>query len=251
MASGNEKNFELKIGKTGIIVVVTGMTMLLCGAFLFGVDVGKNIDTYPGKIASLPQKALAMVWRPAKMKMAQTATDTSINLNYHDTLIHKKELPDPVAPAEKKPEVPAPVADEEIPKGKFHIETDDHPATAEQNIAENMTAKINGEIKSGDDGKASREPKDKKDVSKDPAHPDSFIVQVAALKEKSKAEPIHKKVASLGFKPEIVKADLQGKGVVFRVIVSGFDDKLQAQNAAEKINKNTGEHCIVKKTDKK
>jgi hypothetical protein len=44
------------------------MAVLLCTAFLFGVDVGKNIDTYPDKIAALPQRALALVWRPAKIR---------------------------------------------------------------------------------------------------------------------------------------------------------------------------------------
>jgi len=37
MATGNIKNFELKIGKTGVIIVVAGMAVLLCAAFLFGV----------------------------------------------------------------------------------------------------------------------------------------------------------------------------------------------------------------------
>ncbi|HQI23950.1 MAG TPA: hypothetical protein PLV15_03845, partial [Smithella sp.] len=71
MATQNTKKFELKIGKTGVLIILGGMTGLLCAAFLLGVDIGKNIETSPGEIASLPQKALAMVWRPAKIKMAE------------------------------------------------------------------------------------------------------------------------------------------------------------------------------------
>ncbi|HQC17887.1 MAG TPA: hypothetical protein PLR13_00760, partial [Smithella sp.] len=103
MATQNTKKFELKIGKTGVLIILGGMTGLLCAAFLLGVDIGKNIETYPGEIASLPQKALAMVWRPAKIKMAeQNVTQTrapgtlpaedNIDLTYHDTLMKKKGL---------------------------------------------------------------------------------------------------------------------------------------------------------------
>ena len=103
MASGNIKNFELKIGKAGLIIIVVGMAVLLCTAFLFGVDVGKNIDTYPDKIAALPQKALALVWRPAKIRAAQSAPDNkngpnqpqtqdkeNIDLTFYNALTSKK-----------------------------------------------------------------------------------------------------------------------------------------------------------------
>jgi hypothetical protein len=66
MANGNIKKMELKLGRTGIIILVAGMTALLCSVFMLGIQVGKNIDTYPEKIASIPQKALALVWRKAK-----------------------------------------------------------------------------------------------------------------------------------------------------------------------------------------
>ena len=104
MATGNEKKFELKIGKSGLLTVVLGMTAFLCAAFLFGIDVGQNMDTYPDKIASLPQKALALVWRPARIRMAQQSASLShvdpskaednIDLRYHETLTSKKGLSD-------------------------------------------------------------------------------------------------------------------------------------------------------------
>ena len=33
MASGNIKNFELKLGKAGLIIIVVGMAVLLCHGF--------------------------------------------------------------------------------------------------------------------------------------------------------------------------------------------------------------------------
>jgi len=41
MAPTNIKTFELKIGKTGVVIIVVGMAVLLSISFLFGVDVGK------------------------------------------------------------------------------------------------------------------------------------------------------------------------------------------------------------------
>ena len=39
MGSGNIKKFELKLGRTGLIIVVAGMTVLLCLSFILGVGV--------------------------------------------------------------------------------------------------------------------------------------------------------------------------------------------------------------------
>src|SRR4030043_209632 len=75
MASGNTKNFEFRLKKAGLIAVITGMVALLCFAFLLGVNVGKNIDTYPEKISSLPQKALALIWHKGKLQPTENLTD--------------------------------------------------------------------------------------------------------------------------------------------------------------------------------
>lgn len=49
MASKNVRIFELKLGKRALILFIAGMSCLLFAVFLFGVTVGKNIDTYPEK----------------------------------------------------------------------------------------------------------------------------------------------------------------------------------------------------------
>src|SRR4030043_190322 len=100
MASGNTKNFEFRLKKAGLIVVITGMAALLCFAFLLGVNVGKNIDTYPDKISSFPQKALALIWHKGKIQPAENLTDDKnppeqakgedIDLTFYNTLTSKK-----------------------------------------------------------------------------------------------------------------------------------------------------------------
>jgi hypothetical protein len=49
----------------------------------------------------------------------------------------------------------------------------------------------------------------------------------------------------LGFKSEIIKVEIKGKGIMFRVTVSGFENKVQAQEAAQKISSKKRDelHC--------
>lgn len=247
MTTGNEKNFELKIGKTGLIAVIAGMTVLLCAAFLFGIDVGENMDVYPGKIASLPQRALALVWRPAKVKMAQSASGNitnqvqkpvndpasageNIDLTFYNELTSKKGVSGGEKSLAAQPVAPQPKNGEETPKGKFVIESQNQPEKTIENIIDAKTP-----------------PEEKKEVQDKISKKNKFIVQAGSMKEKSKADEMNKKIASIGFKSEIIKAKVNGKGIMFRVVATGFDDKAKAEEAAQKIAKKTGSNCMVRK----
>lgn len=304
MATGNAKNFELKIGKTGLLIVIVGMTTLLCAAFLFGIDMGQNIDTYPEKITALPQRALALVWRPARIRMAQqniqqsnppvaqeppaAAEKENIDLNYYKTLTSKKGLTKADAFKENQQVVVAVKNEEEAQKGKFHIEPQNQLVTQNQNATPKETIKEKENVKPKEVTKIKAEtqtviqnkvetqnrtvtPKEnvkekktlqeketikQKEVPKmetsaeEPKHvKHKFIVQVASLKDKSKAYQINKKIDSLGFKSKIIKTEIKGKGIMYRVVASGLNDKEQAQQAAKKISAKTGTNCIVKKID--
>ncbi|HUN55118.1 MAG TPA: SPOR domain-containing protein [Smithella sp.] len=242
MATGNIKNFELKIGKAGLIIIVAGMAAFLCVAFLFGVDVGKNIDTYPDKIADLPQRALALVWRPARISVGQSAADhknvprqtsagENIDLTFYDALTTKKGI----AKADSVPEKPPPATqlnnEEEAAKGNFNIEAQKPAQTANEKV------------------KATPDAKPKEAAADVASSHHQFVIQAAALKEKAKANQISKKISSLGFKSEIIKTDIKGKGIMFRVMASGFENKVKAQEAAQKISSKTGTNCIVKSVD--
>ena len=242
MATGNIKKFELKIGKTGLIIIVAGMSACLCAAFLFGVDVGKNIDTYPDKIAALPQRVLALVWRPARIGIAQNAPDNkngqqqssageNIDLTFYDALTSKKGIANTDSVQEKQPPDLQKKNEEETANGNFNIEAQKPPQTA------------------NDKSKATQEPKVKEAAADVASGKNQFIVQAASLKEKKKANQVSKKISSLGFKSEIVKTEIKGKGIMFRVTASGFENKVQAQEAAQKISSKIGTNCIVKSID--
>jgi len=243
MATGNIKNFELKIGKTGLIIVGVGMATLLCVSFLFGVDVGKNIDTYPGKIAELPQKALAVVWRPARITVAQTpsenktghhqnATGENIDLTFYNTLTSKKGAVNTELTPEKQTPAALP-ADEEALKGKYNIEAQKPQETTNEKAKEKDA------------------PVKKDNISSTAPDKTRYRVQVASLKKENEAGKISKKISALGYKPEIMKVEVKGKGTMFRVFASGFENKIQAQEAAQKISPKTKTNCIVKSFDNK
>ena len=236
------KNFELKIGKAGLIIIVVGMAVLLCTAFLFGVDVGKNIDTYPDKIAALPQKALALVWQPAKIRAAQSAPDNknrpsqpqnqeNIDLTFYNDLTSKKGIPKEQPVSEKQPVIFPPQNGEETVTGNFNVETQNPP------VQVNEKTKEKGE------------PKSKEVALSVASQKQKFTIQAASLKDKTKANKMNKKISSLGFISQVIKVDVKGKGVLFRVIVSGFEDKVQADEAAQKITKKTGTDCMIKSVD--
>ena len=242
MKSGNIKNFQLKVGKAGLIIVVVGMAVLLCTAFLFGVDVGKNIDTYPDKIAALPQKALALVWQPAKIRAAQSAPDNkngssktqtqeNIDLTFYNDLTSKKGIPKERPVPEKQPVFSPPQNGEETVTGNFNIEAQSQPGSVNEKTKEKG------------------EPKAKEVAPSVASNTQKFIIQAASLKDKTEANKMNKKIASLGFLSQVIKVEIPGKGIFFRVIVSGFENKVQAQEVTLKISQKTGTSCIIKRVD--
>jgi cell division protein FtsN len=250
MAPGNIKKMELKLGRTGIIIVVVGMAALLCSAFLLGVVVGKNIDTYPAKIASIHQKALALIWRPAKTKATPDTFDIkpgegqpkageSLGLTFYNDLTSKKgEVKDQPLTEKKMVETPPPQTDFPQPKRE---EKEIIGGTGLEK--QKQTAAVNE--KAGDKNK-----REVKEVEKPvAASKQTFIIQAASLKEKAKATKISKSIAALGFKSRVVEIDIKGKGTWFRVIVSGFDERAQAQAAADKISKKIKTNCIIRRVE--
>lgn len=232
MATGNIKNFELKLGRAGLITIVVGMVALLCTAFLFGIEVGKNIDVYPEKIAAFPQKILASVWRPSKIKASQsrlenknaqnqTQSQENIDLTYYNALTGKKgSVNEEVIPDKQS-------AFSEPPIGNFNIDV--------QKQAETATNEQN---------------KEKKIKPLPVANRHKFIIQVASLKDKKKATNIVKKIDSLGFTSQVVKVENKKKGTLFRIIIPGFENKVQAQEAVQKISQKTDiNNCIIKSVD--
>ncbi len=251
MGSGNIKKFEVKLGRTGLIIVIGGMTVLLCLSFVLGVGVGKNIDTYPHKISSLPQQVLALFWRPAKVAVQQKNTEVTeaqpekskMNLTFHDALTGQVTMPIQQLPAAAKKQDSAVVKEQKV-------ETQKQPAPAPLPLKEKAitTKKEASEQKVTVKEKSPVEKKSKIKEASTPGHPAAslFLVHVASLKDKAKAAQIHKSVAALGYPSKNVKVDIKGKGTWYRIIVTGFETRAQAQAAADRISKKVKTHCIIR-----
>lgn len=256
MTSGNVKNFELKLGRTGLVVVIAGMAALLCFTFLFGVEVGKNIDTYPEKISSLPQQLLALVWRPAKIKVAQKEAENKAlqnqpkaneepDLTFFNTLTNKKGAVKEKTIPDKKPVAEAPVEQQPLPKPKSDspaAAVSPEPAAKKQQPAANVkkSDEIEAKIREAETKAAAKESKESKEVK------GKFVIQAASMRERAKADELNKKIKDMGFKTRIVENNVPGKGKWYRIVVDGFSSKAGAQKAAEKISAKTGVSGIIK-----
>ncbi len=120
MTSKNVRVFELKLGKRALILFIAGMSCLLFIVFLFGVTVGKNIDTYPEKYShgfrGMMMEKLG--WSSNRAETAVSAGETpteTAKAGVEEIVPEEKKAPVAVAaaPEEKQPSVPA-VAQTEI-----------------------------------------------------------------------------------------------------------------------------------------
>lgn len=248
MGTGNIKKFELKLGKTGLIIVIGGMTLLLCLAFILGVGVGKNIDTYPERISSMPQQVLALFWRPAKVATEQNRTGqaavpekSNMDLTFHNALTSPKTPSLQQLPVTEKKTDNTPMTDQNIkpPMPSAALSPQEESVPPGEGTPEK---KISAKDKSPVENKA----KIKEIPASAQASAPLYIIHVASLKDKTKALQINKTIAALGYSSKVVKTDLPGKGTWYRVITSGFETKPEAQTAAEKIAKKVKAKCVIR-----
>ncbi|HON57947.1 MAG TPA: SPOR domain-containing protein [Smithella sp.] len=252
MAPANIKNFEIKIGKTGVVIMALGMSALLFVAFLFGVDVGKNIDTYPEKIAAIPQQVMDVLWRPQKIHIdvddshanqKVQSKEGDIDLTFYNALTNKKGDPKTESMQDEANVVGNLKRDESV------VLDFNDPGKSSESASEgskkNPVEPVRAEEKQESKTPSKTTEKEEPQLS---VNHDHFVIQAASLKEKKKAEDLNKKVSSLGYKSSVVKAELEGKGTVYRIMVSGFASKHQAVTASEKISKKIGTKCIVRNT---
>jgi cell division protein FtsN len=252
MGSDNIKKFELKLGGTGLVIVIVGMTILLCSAFILGVGFGRNIDTYPEKISSMPQQILAMFWRPAKVDSQQKIAESSegvpekgsMDLAFHNALVDQKTPSMQQAPAvTKKPDNEDVVVDQSV-----GAQAPSEVEPVKEVVSETKAAiseKSDEEKKSG----VRETPPSSKEAKETPAASSKgtslVLIHVVSMKDRDKANQIAKTVASMGYPAKVSRADIKGKGVFYRVITTGFNSREQAQAAAGKISKKVNTKCII------
>jgi cell division septation protein DedD len=200
MTSKNVRVFELKLGKRALILFIVGMSCLLFVVFLFGVTVGKNIDTYPEKY-SRGFRGIMM----GKLGWSSSRAETAVSAGETATETAKAGVEE-IVPEEKKAPLAVAASDEKQPSVPAVTQTEIRP----------------------------------------PDEPEKYQIQVGSFKEKEKADQLCKKLTGLGFSPRITEMQVPKKGKWMRLTLEGFENREDAQKAAELVARTVkGLNCVV------
>jgi DedD protein len=257
MAAKNSRRFEFKLGKTGIIVFISGMSLLVFISFLFGVKVGKHIEVYPEQLAkgipamikdklgfsSVPPEEPPINIQAQDGETVEEAKK-DFDLTFYDTLAGKKDAARTTVAGDEK---------------QNKLSTQDIKQQAQAGIKKTIikpAAPMEKKIESPSAAAPLPPVTDKKVVSLPPTGDSlkqgsqkgsgKYLVQVVSFPEKKKADELSKKLMSMGYKPRIIAADIPGKGKWFRVVLTGFDSRPDAQKISDRIAKSVrGVNCVV------
>lgn len=272
MAMKNIRTFEFKLGKLGLTLLITGVGVLVFAAFVLGVSVGKDIDTYPEKIVKgiprLISEGIAFVFPKAKRDGEGKAPDkAALDLTFYDTLTKKGTAATGMIDQENKDETstpavivaPAPPAVTAAPTQPPVPSTPSAPAIPPAPgtfsppsvpTVKDASPKPAVPVATGSLPKAKAGSEPAPPVAA-PAGANNFSVQVVSYDEAAKANQLQKKLRTLGYKAEVSEMDIAGKGKWYRVMVNNYQTRKEAEKAAENMNnKIKGLNCIVRQGDK-
>ncbi len=202
-----KRDFELRLGKLGVVLFTLGISCLLLASFIFGVMVGTNIESAPEDIANtiprLIQKRIAKAPEEGEVpkpeggpqvaaKKTLPAEKDDFKLSYFDTLTKKSDAAGPSVERKERKETP-------------------------QKAAEKAQA-VKGR----------------------------FILQVVSLQDRARAEEIRGELIQMGYDPFVDVADIPGKGKWYRVKLKGFETREDARRVALEIERKLkGVQCLV------
>jgi len=275
MAAKNRRMFELRLGKLGIVLFVSGMSLLLISMFFLGVFIGKDMEAYPEKfspgvaemirdrlLALAPQTGKPVSSLELEKQDSPAGGEEDFSLTFYKTLGGKKSGPAPDSHGEAKSG--APVAAAPLP-AKAEKSPMSGPGTGSA-AAEAPNAKPAGSsaVEAGEPALA---PEKKAVAGAGPAPPEApaatalthgngipgkgrFEIQVAAYQDSRKAEKTMGRLKPLGFSPRVVMKEVPGRGKWYRVVIGGFENREKAKTAADLISgKVQGVKCVIRASE--
>ena len=66
MQPKNKKKFEFKLGKTGVIFLIVGLSFMVCTAFIGGMIIGMDMENMPGLVSRDISSSIFSYFLPAK-----------------------------------------------------------------------------------------------------------------------------------------------------------------------------------------
>lgn len=207
MASTHDEAFrEIQLsGKQLVFVFMAGVVILVV-TFLFGVQVGRGVLVQRGTPESTEASAASVEEPAPPPASASPASGAPVTAGEKLSYAERLAAPEPAAESLKKPEAPA-----ELPTPR--PEAPPAPASPAPVAAKTASAA----------------------ASTEPAGT-GFAIQVAALKERSEADAIVKRLAGKGYSAYVV-APRPGDPAMYRVRVGKFKDRREADTVAARLQK--------------
>ncbi|MFA4917026.1 MAG: SPOR domain-containing protein [Syntrophales bacterium] len=243
--SRNTRTFEFKLGKRGLILFVFGMSLLFFFVYVFGVMVGKNIDTCQENffwgipIPDMVRKRMTAPSHKTETAVAaregkggkSTKGDDDFDLTFYDTLAKKEDerktlITPPQEVEQEKDEKLPPTTIAEHAKEKPSPVIAQPSAAGNSHLADKHTRKETSPVK------------------------EKYLIQMVSYREKEKAENLFKRLKSLGYHPVVVTIELPERGRWFRVVLDGFATREKAQEVVNIVSKEiNGLTCVIRSAE--
>ena len=223
MATTQDDAFrEIQLNGKQLVFMAMAFVVIAVGIFLMGVQVGRGVRGERG----LPDGADATVASatetepplpPASVGQGSSATPVTAGekLSYAERLTGSEATSDAMKTTEPAPAVEAPTPKAEAPVG----------ASAPPAAVPAAASPAPAPAPASPAAAASTEPAGT-----------GFAIQVAALRERSEADTIVKRLAGKGY-PAYVLAPAKGAPSVFRVRVGKFKERSEADTVAARLQK--------------
>ncbi|HET6488808.1 MAG TPA: SPOR domain-containing protein [Syntrophales bacterium] len=207
------KEFEFRLGKLGLTLFIIGISFLLFLSFVMGVMIGVNMEGNPDQIS---QGIPGII----KQKIGRAA-------------------PGETGGAEKGAGEEAKKAGT-AEKGEFKLTFFDTLSKGKVSGSADATPQ-----------KAKKEETRREETPTDAARTTvaaagKFVIQVASLQDRKKAEDLRDRLNSMGYAPYIDSAELSDRGRWYRVKLKGFETKEEAQKVVDGLQaKVKGLQCMI------
>jgi cell division septation protein DedD len=253
MTAKNLRQFEFKLGKLGVVLFMVGLAILVFAGFLLGVQVGRNIDTYPDMIArGIPGQILQSIGLSAPV-MKPEITAGGEGMEKKDTAGGEKpadaaaggenaaavmSAPAPAAPTAEAENKGAPAAPAAAPDSSVGAS----PAPPQGITAETGSKETTVRNERKNENHAATEK-----AKAPPERNGRFTIQVVSFREKEKANGLSRKIKDLGYAPKVSMVDVSGKGQWYRVTVNGFATRQEAEKTVDELTRKIkGLSCVIK-----
>jgi len=205
--------FEFKLSRSGLTFFTFVIAVVLLLSFVGGVIVGKNIETYPEKIA----KGIPNVIK--------------------ETIVKRIDIK-PEMDTEDRAEAQVKPPDTEEQEEKVEFTFYDRLKKTDEEVTETLTTE---EPLSPDTSPFAPPPK--KEVG-------LYTIQVASFRDKGMTRALCDKLSDMGHEPRVDEVDLKS-GKWFRIQLEGFNTYDEAKRIASRVGEKVkGIKCLIRKNRK-